>query len=192
MSLVTYARYRVITGDTTSAATAVTAAIDDAQALLEERLQRELAQGERIERMYPDSNGRLYPHVTPIVTPPTGLLADGDILYSTGPFRTVPDFIFEGNWVDLTYTGGYLERTANPNAANRLPEHVERDLALTAYVLVNRSLPAALIPVGASMARLGDAHIVFGSHGPSTGVEALVEQCWSKATLRLGRAGRRI
>lgn len=196
--LVTAERYQMITGDTTSAASAVTGALIDAQALLEEELQRELPERERVERMYPDRYGRVYPRVTPITSPPDGLTVDGDGLLSTGPFRTVPGFIFEGNWVDITYTGGYVERTANPDASNRLPEHVERDLSWCAFRALNPSAfqAMALAPAGASRLQQGDAMIVFGNRGASgeirVGTDGLTDPVWSKHTLRLARKGRRI
>lgn len=198
MSLVTYDRYMVITGDTASAASAVTGALIDAQALLEEKLDRELEEKPRTERMYPDQYGRVYPRVTPIIVPPDGLTVDGASLLSTGPFRSVPSFIFEGNWADLTYTGGYVERTAHPDATNRLPEHVERDLAWCAFRAVNPDAfrDTALMPAGASRVQLGDAMVIFGNRGAPgevrVGSDGLTDPVWSRATLRLGRAGRRV
>lgn len=196
--LVTVDRYQVITGDTASAASAVTGALIDAQALLEEELDRGLDEQSRAERMYPDSQGRLYPKCTPITVPPSGLLVDGNMLYSSSPFRAVPEFIFEGNWVDLTYTGGYVERTANPDATNRLPEHVERDLAWCAFRALNPAAfqAYALMPAGASRVDMGDAMVMFGNRGAPgevrVGSDGLTDPVWSRATMRLSRKGRRV
>lgn len=198
MSLVTGARYQVITGDYGTIDTAVTAALFDAQQLLEEVLQRELESKQRTERMYPDTLGRVYPHVTPITVPPVGLLVDGDVLYSTGPFAQTPSFIFEGNWADLTYTGGYVEPSANPTATNRLPQHVERDLAWCAFRALNAASfqALALAPAGASRLIVGDAQIQFGSKGGGgevrAGTDGLTDPVWSRRTLKLRRAGRRV
>lgn len=190
MSLVTVDRYQLITGDTVSAATAVTGALLDAQALLEEELQRDLDQRERTERVYPQADGRVWPKVTPIISTVDDLRADGDSLYATSPFGA-PPFIDPTGFLDLTYTGGYLERTANPDAPNRLPEHVERDLAFAAYLLMHPTLPAPGT-AGATSVSQGDAAITFGADGPPAGTDGQVSSCWSKATLRLGRKRRRI
>ncbi len=193
--LVLQAAYERITGDVASAEADVTAALDEAQALLEDQLGRELASKVRLERMYPDTSGRVYPHVTPVTVPPPGLLIDGDTLYSIGPFPQVPSFIFEGNWADLTYTGGYVERSANPTASNRLPEHVERDLCWCAFRILRPAQFAALagMPAGASRVVLGDAQVAFGNKGQPgevrIGSDGVTDPVWSKATLRLRRRG---
>lgn len=195
MSLVLASRYVIITGDTDSDLTAVTGALVDAQALLEEELGRELESRERTERMYPDQFGRVYPRITPITVPPAGLLIDGDVLYSTGPFRTVPDFIFEGNWADLTYTGGFIERSENPGAANALPQHIERDLCWVAFRALQPAAfqALALAPAGASRIINGDVQIMFGKGGSAgeirVGSDGVTDPVWSRATLRYKRRG---
>lgn len=193
-ALVTHVRYQVITGDLVTTEMAATAALVDAQSLLEEVLSRELDSRERTERVYPDREGRAYPKVTPVTVPPDGMTVDGSTLYGSGPFLAVPDFIFEGSGTDVTYTGGYVERTANPDAVNRLPEHVERDLCWCAYRAVNAASfqALALAPAGASQLSVGDARIALDKGGVRAGTDALTEPVWSRQTLKLRRAGRRV
>lgn len=186
MLLVTVPRYQKITLDTTSPADAVTAAIMDAQALLEEDLGgRPLEQKERTERMYPDGSGRLFPIVTPITVPPDGFKQDGASIYGAYPFFGLVDLLNPLGWVDLTYTAGFVERTANPTATNRLPEHVERDLAWVAFFLLNPSGIGAPMPDGATSVKLGDAAVTFGPDGAPQGVD--VQVSWSKSTLKMKR-----
>lgn len=183
--LVTVARYRVITGDETSGASAVSDAILDATAMLEEELGRPLEEAERIEAMRPAANGRLYPLATPIESVAGGYTIDGSTLFS-GPFYgPYPDPITGTSVVTVTYTGGYVERTANPTAANRLPVHVERDIAVAARRLLSTPVLSA-VPSGATSVRLGDAAVTFGDDNPDGGGEAQIGG-WSAMTLRLRR-----
>jgi hypothetical protein len=198
VSLVLFDTYQRITGDTTTGASQVADALAEAQALLEEELGRELESKSRTERLYPDPTGRVYPMVTPVTVAPSGLLVDGSSMYSAGPFQSVPGFIFEGNWADLTYTGGYVERSANPAATNRLPAHVERDLCWCAFraLAVVEAQSLALTPAGASRMQVGDIMVMFGKGGQAgevrVGSDGVTDPVWSRQTLRLCRRGRRI
>src|SRR4051794_38523669 len=86
MSLVTVATYRRVTLDTASSDTAVTGALVDAQALLEDDLGRQLESTERTERVYPARDGRLYPIVTPITAVASGYTIDGATVHGAAPF----------------------------------------------------------------------------------------------------------
>ena len=193
--LVLPSRYALITGDNVSASGDVAEALLEAQALLEEELGRELGSASRTERMYPDQYGRAYPRVTPITVAPPGLQIDGHILYSISPFRALPEFIFEGNWIDLTYTGGFVERSANLNAPNALPHHMERDLCWAAFRALRPAQFQAMAtaPAGASQMVVGDARIMFGNRGAPgevrVGSDSITDPVWSKATLRYRRRG---
>ena len=171
--LVLPATYATVTGDTTSGNTAVEDALADATALLEEKLERKLAEQEVTERLLPDGEGRLYPTVTPIVSAP------GFTLYD--PRAAV------------TYTGGYVERSANPDAANILPKHVEIDLCWAAYTLLHPASLAAIqaTPAGATSRSVGDASLTLRQGAPENPGDT-VDITWSRATLRLGRVGRRL
>jgi hypothetical protein len=178
MSVVTVARYRALTGDTSTAASAVEDAIDEATDLLVDALGREVVHAERTERLEPTRDGWVWPTVVPITAAP-GWTVDGYGLRGTfGP--AWPD---DNGRVEVTYSGGWVERTANPDAAHRLPAYIERDLAYAAHALVHAE-PAATsspYPDGAVSVSLGDASVTFGPDGPPSPSADLVT--WSRRTL---------
>lgn len=91
--LVTVATYRSLTGDEDTAASAVSARIEEATELLEDRLGRPLAEAVRTEFPWRDNDGNLYPLATPILAA-DGWTIDGDALIGSGfPTSTtvVPD-----------------------------------------------------------------------------------------------------
>ncbi len=179
--LVTVERYRSITRDYSTQASAVAEAIEAAAEDLAEALDRPLAEAERTESMTPTRDGWLWPRATPIVA---------------APERTINGLGLEPAWnpwpcttaVDVTYTGGWVERSANPAATNRLPLCIEEDLAWAA----RRSLcpdadgiDVAAIPAGAISVRLGDAGVTFGpggAPGSAAGSERAGRK-WSRRTL---------
>lgn len=87
--------------------------------------------------------------------------------------------------IEVTYTGGYVERTANPDAPNRLPACIQRDIALAAQAL-GQTATTSGYPVGAESVRLGDAAVTFGEGGAPARSD-LVDGCWSRETLRYRR-----
>jgi hypothetical protein len=89
------------------------------------------------------------------------------------------------NGVDLTYTGGWVERTANPDATNRLPIFIEADLAWAAYQIARPARAAAAldIPEGATSLTLGDAAVSFGPKGAVATAPAEARIKWSPRTL---------
>ncbi len=179
--LVTVERYRQITGDGSTLAPLVTARIEQATERLEDDLGRPLAEAERTETLWPDRAGMLWPSCVPLVSA-GGYTIVGDGLVSTLPFG-VPSIIDGSCSVDVTYTGGFVERTANPTAANRLPTCIEADLAWAARALAppDASGIASQIPAGATEVQLGDARIRFGDGGaPSVSAANIV---WSRQTL---------
>lgn len=178
MSLVTIARYRAITGDTVTASALVDSAIDEATDLLVDALGREVAAAERTERLEPTRDGWLWPTVVPIVAAP-GWTIDGYGL--RGPFG--PGWPDETGRIEVVYTGGWIERTANPSAANRLPAYIERDIAYAAHTLVHAepATAASVYPKGATSVSLGDASVSFGPDGPPSPSADLVT--WSRRTL---------
>jgi hypothetical protein len=182
MALVTVLAYQSITGDDTSAGSAVEEWIDRSVAKLEDALDRKIESGERTERMYPTRDGSLWPHAIPITVAPDGLRVDGNRLYG-GLFTFGTYDPVTGHSSEFTYTGGWVERSANPSAANRLPACIEEDIAIGAWVLGHPQplAVAAQIPAGATSVRLGDAAVSYGPGG-APGARARRIQ-WSAKTL---------
>ncbi len=179
--LVTIERYQAITGNYDSDSPSISARIEEAQDMLEEALDRGLHAVERTERLVPTRDGWLWPRCVPI-TVATGYTIDGDGL--RGPFG--PAWPDETGRVTVTYTGGWVERTANPNATNRLPVYVERDIAFAAFALAayepsdHGQIVPHNFPAGATSVRLGDAAVTFGPDGPARPEDQIR---WSRRTL---------
>ena len=186
--LVTVERYRVITGDTTTAASAASAAIEDATDLLAEALgrPRALKSAVRTETMHVGDNGQCVPLAVP-VTVCADYQFDTAQLYGATP-DSVPFRGFTSSelprTVDVTYTGGWVERSANPSAANALPVPMERDIAWAAYGLLDPGV-GAVTPAGATSVSVGDASVSFGAKGAPSRATAGVT--WSRDTLRWKR-----
>lgn len=182
--LLTETYYRQITGDTTTAASAVTAAASAAQDLLEDDLGRAgfLEEASRTERcrVYPD--GTLYPTATPVSSVTGGLVVADDTVYGATPDATAFAGVFlsdEPQSATITYTGGYTTATC--------PESILQDLAWAAYVLAH---PSGSVPlastVGATAVRLGDAQVTYGSGGAGGSVVSRTI-AWSPSTMRYRR-----
>lgn len=179
--LVTVERYREITNDQTTAASAVTARIEEATDELAELLDRPLAHGTHTETLRPASTGELWPRATPI-TDGGDCTVDGSALLAAAPFGAWSD-IGGTDKVTVTYDGGWVERSANPDATNRLPIVIERDLAWAAYRLGQAPDPVLVgAPAGASSIRLGDAAITM-STGASLPTPNSHAGWWSARTL---------
>lgn len=180
--LVTTARYKAITGDTTTGDPAISAAIEDATDRLEERLDRPLRSASRSEAMYPDQMGRAYPHAVPI-TVADGYTIDGYSLVGAWPWPWF-DIVTDSRVApQIVYTGGWVERTANPTAPNRLPTYFEEDIAWAAYALLHPSSDGgAAYPAGAVSVSLGDASVSFGPGGAPGPNRSGIR--WSNQTLR--------
>jgi hypothetical protein len=181
--IVTVGRYQAITGDTATAAATVSARIEEAVDLLEEHLDRPLEAIERTEVMWPSRDGCwLWPRATPIMVA-TGHKIEGDGLRpgALGWLGNDPYPFDLDRTVTVTYTGGWVERSANPSATNRLPVHIERDLAWVAYALGNPNKIATEIPTGVSSVRLGDVAISFAGGSGSRTVDEMSIR-WSRRT----------
>jgi len=174
VSLVTFARYRAITGDIETTEAAVTARIELAIDRLEEVLDRPLESAERTETMWPTRDGKLWPRATP-VTDPGDYTVDGLALKWAVPGVDM----FGSATVDVTYTGGWVERTANPTATNRLPPCIEEDLAWAAYALLHPA-PTLDVPAGATAVSVGDVSVSFAGGAPGANRSGIR---WSRRTL---------
>jgi len=180
MALVTFARYQAITGDIDTPEYLVSARIEYAVELLEDELARPLAAAERTEELWPTRDGRLWPTATPI-TDSGGYFVDGLALHAS-LFPAVFDFVGGTTAVTVTYTGGWVERTANPVADNRLPTCIERDLAFAAMALADPTAGSLSgLPAGVTAATVGDVSVTFGPGGAGAASESQVS--WSDETL---------
>jgi hypothetical protein len=187
MTLVTTARYVAITGDTATAAATVSARIEDATDLLENHLGRGLEAVERTETLWYDRAGWLWPTATPI-TAADGWTIDGHGLRGGSTWDSAYWPTDSPTSISVTYIGGYVERTANPTAPNRLPATVERDLAWAAYVLIRAGTLLAGIPNGVTSISVGDISVSFPEGSTGRGVDEMSIR-WSRATRRFARRG---
>lgn len=185
--IVTYATYLAVTDDDVTASGDASDALTDAVALLEEKLGRPLESAERTEAMVPDSRGILRPLATPITVADGYTIRDNSLVFALPLAPVDVDFVTSTWPVEVTYTGGYVERSANPDASNRLPAHVERDLCWAAYRLIHRPAGVTTPETRPDLARSGDTQVKFATIANRTGVDGDVEDVWSKATLRLRR-----
>lgn len=184
--LVTIDRYRAITGDVSTPAVDFVDGLADAVDRLEEKLDRKLASASRTETMHPTRDWSLWPHAVPITVAPSGYTVDGNRIYGTDglgypfSFTTWPNL-----GIDITYTGGWVERTANPTATNRLPSFIEADLAWAAYQILRpaRAAAALSVPEGATNVSLGDASVGYGPRGAVATSPAEAGVKWSQRTL---------
>lgn len=170
--MISVERYRVITGDDESAASAVSARIEEAQEMLEEYLDRPLDSDERTESLRPDRHGRLWPRATPI-TDGGDYEVNGLALVGGTPFTF--GLVDPTTSVAVTYTGGWT--------ADTLPSAIERDLAFAAYRLGHvATLGSTEYPEGAVSVRLGDAAVQFGPGGAGAVGTGDSDTWWSRRT----------
>lgn len=178
-ALVTVPRYRQITGDAT-ADDRVIDKLAEAVERLEDILDRKLESAERTERMRPNRAGLLSPKVTP-VTVCANYVIEGDQLRSAWPFAPV-DLVtgWPYTYVDVTYTGGWVERSANLTATNRLPLCIEEDLCWAAMALLTPG-QTSQVPAGAVSVTQGDSSVSWGPQGAPMSARSGVR--WSPRTL---------
>lgn len=184
--LLTYTEYRVITGDTTSTASAVTGALLEATNLIEELLSRTLEYGTVTESLQVTQTGLAFPTCVPVQTISAASEASGSILYGgyainikSGPSATF-DMIIErtqvatlfpfDSHVNFTYTGGYTTAT--------LPTTIKRAIARVANGLLTATNYAggAQRPVGAGSVSMGDISISYTSKGNLTGSAYAIDE----------------
>lgn len=186
--IVTVARYRTIAADTVTPDLVATDALEFAAELLEEDLGRPLDEAERTETMWLDRAGWVWPRANPIISVATpGWIPEGDLLRPAVAWQPTGDILLghPEATVDITYTGGWVERTANPAAPNRLPASIEADLAWAAHALTHRNSLASSVPAGATSVRLGDVSVSFGPGGAAAELDMTIR--WSRRTMRWRR-----
>lgn len=184
MSVLSVARYRVLTEDDETSAALVEARIAEAEELLAEALCRPLAYGTRTERCYLDRAGWAWPQARPIASV-VGYTVDGHGVPSVR--RNGSDLLIDAcsGYADLVYVGGWDAVDADPaHAGHEIPRTVEADLAACALWLGGRAARLAAsvdTPDGASSVRVGDVAVSYGPGGAPAPGESYQ---WSKATLR--------
>ena len=166
LGALTVAAYQVRTGDTTSAASSVSAALIEGEGIVEDELRRLLPLDSRDESMVIRAEGRMYPKAWPLVSCATNTI-DGRMLLGGVP--DLEQFIIMVGAdssitprATVTYTGGFDADTLPPTLANAI-------YAL-AHVLVGAASP---VPVGATAMSVGDVSVSFGAP-VSGGLDAYV------------------
>lgn len=180
--LVTVERYRLITGDETTAATAVTAALVEAQDLLSEDLGWDLEEDERTETLDVVA-GAVYPTAIPITAVAAGQTIDGYAIRGAAPLGV--DILVENSYdpdrprATVTYTGGWTDVT--------VPASIRRAIAWAARGILTPA-SAEAVPDGATSVRLGDASVTFATaqHRATTGIT------WPAKTMRWHLKHRRV
>lgn len=186
--LVSVSVYQVATGDTSTAASAVSANLAEAQELVEEHLDRWLESSERTETLIVRHRGLVYPRAMPVTAVAATSDAAGDIVHSGFGVRLTssPEQLVAlsdlatpryddttATTADLTYTGGYTSAT--------LPATLRRALCRLAYALGQAPTyhGGGTSPAGATSLSLGDASISWGANrarllGASAVIDELV------------------
>lgn len=167
-NLVDNATYQRVTGDTVTAAPAVTAALAEAEAYANEHCNRVLAYGTHTEILDVTPDGKVYPAAPPIesVQTPnvTGVAIQGFGIF-LGYFNPGP--ILAGNgWADaippqvtVTYKGGYQPiGTASPSTPV-LPAKLARAISRIAYLSAHPATSLAGLPAGANKVSVGDVSV---------------------------------
>lgn len=162
-TLVTVEEYRFITNDQTTAASAVSARLEQSLKLIDEYLQRHLETNtytESCEVWYTCEGSYAYPVNTPITSVPldSTYIIDVNGRRLRGVVSDVvnaPVFGFPYSdtvYTTITYTGGFTHDT--------LPETLREIIAWGAVGLLRRS-PG--VPVGATDVRVGDVAVKYPS-----------------------------
>jgi hypothetical protein len=185
--LVTWTRYKTITGDRAGASAEVEEALLDAQGLLEDALSRSIERADYTEDLPLVSDpetGTLacFPTVYPVHSTANGDLVRFNTVYGVGPTATP---VSPGDFglifplvVTLTYNAGWDATVTDRTDPAFLPRDVERDIAWAAHTLLNPSLSSA-IPTGAKSATSGDVSITYDRAQSS----ATLGIRWSPGTL---------
>lgn len=184
--LVSVSTYQVTTGDTSTAASAASGFLYEAQELLEELLDRQLESAERTETLLVRHRGLVYPRALPVTAISVASDATGDVVHSGFGVRltSAPEALVTltdvsstryddtaATTADLTYTGGYTSAT--------LPTTLRRAICRVARALTVASGydGGAATPAGVTSVSLGDASISWGSNRAQVlGAAALLDE----------------
>lgn len=162
LGAVTVDKYRLYTGDYTTAGPVVTGSLVEAEGILSELLRRDLAYDERAETVRIHGDGRVYPKAWPI-RDAGGLTIEGRAVLGVTSTLDLTGFVaFLGECepasASLTYSGGFDDGT-NSRALPFTLAHALYDLARALAV----DAPAGL--VGALSASVGDVSVSRGEAG---------------------------
>lgn len=185
MSLLTYARYVALTGDTSTAVTAVEAAIVDAEKAVTDFLRRPLALDWYSHELQVHQFGRVHVKAVPLVSIPasaTYVMEDTRTIRGVvrdsmaGPigFAEVQEWLDE----DYGYSTGYPELFGKATVlyfggwtAESVPYNVERAIAWCALSCANPG--ASPVPAGATSVHVGDVSVSFGAGGNAEPIDDL-------------------
>lgn len=158
--LVSVYTYRLVTSDTVSGVSAVAEALDDALALIEERLDRTLPHGVHTETLRVSSTGMVYPKASPVTAVSIPAVSASSI-QGAGVLVGLVDLYPVVNWSDatpavatVTYEGGYTIDGAT--GTTKLPVKLRNAICRTAYNALHAA-PLVGVPAGATSVHVGDA-----------------------------------
>lgn len=180
MSAITIDQYRLQTGDSTTASALVQTRLDEAEALVEDYLRRELASEQRTEKVRWSRTCRVYPKHTPITEVPATAaysVEDEATIIDVGysavdqavgewPAPIPDDYRHNAPYALITYTGGWT--------ADTMPKTLVRIVSQLAYRLGNQS---AIGGPGVSSASVGDVSVSYSQKaidGATHPVDALL------------------
>ncbi len=163
--------YRLLTGDNTTAASAVQSALQDAQDLVEESLDRVgfLESAEHTETVFV-IRGKSWPTATPVTDAAYVIGDNGRSLLDVDSY---PDNLVVDTYetfdnvarASITYTGGYTAET--------VPMRIKLAISQTAHRQLHPAAPVDSSYVGAKSIRVGDVSVTYGDGGAGTLVTAL-------------------
>lgn len=172
--LCTVQDYWTITGDLSTLAAEITAAIEDATDLVEDELGRRLRSQTVTEtlELWPDAQftlGACYPTVTPVTAVTTGgtvhPMTSSAIRVTAFPDLVAADWPATTRLLEVTYTGGYTSTTC--------PARIKRAVAKIAAAMVASGAGATGgIPSAATAGavRVGDVAFNIADPGAGSGV----------------------
>ncbi len=152
LSLVPLARYRFLSGDTTSSDQDVTDALVEAVELIEDYLRRKLANGLHTESLLP-VRGKVYPSCKPITA-----VAEFDVL--EGAAISLGLQPRAGTAAVVEYEGGWT--------AQNIPRTILIAIVETAHELLSSAQSAGTAPAGTYGARnlsVGDVSVFYAEGG---------------------------
>lgn len=179
MALCNIATYRRITHDAASLDADVTAALADAQAIVEEHLRVPgmLESASHTESLPVFADGRVYPTAQPVtaVATPAGMTIDpvsGAVYGAAGTVAPGDDFLINNRGIqtrryallEMTYTGGFTSGT--------LPMRHKRGICNIARELLRADSP---VLTGAKSMTVGDTSVTFDqAQTPETRINAIL------------------